>query len=251
MHAERMEGVHITNHEVEEKKLLTNNEDEDLQYYNYIKSLKDYNNRIGKVEKKLDVMESGKYERGSMLQRIFEPLVGSSKLENGVIYFEMLDKDVCHDCDEAKTRKLYELLKKDQLSDTEDGSDDARVVNAREKELQGYIDSDALRDRMENEFMAFLKGEKYDYVKDIRVAYSEDLATPLSAKIISTLPDHVFYDIKAPKESERETFHDNPWNPARRNPNINFFEMRKYDQYLQERSEMKKLNAGISHHRNY
>ena len=56
MHAERMEGVHITNHEVEEKKLLTNNEEEDLQYYNYIKSLKDYNNRIGKVEKKLDVI---------------------------------------------------------------------------------------------------------------------------------------------------------------------------------------------------
>ena len=126
--------MYITNHVAEEKKLLTFSEEDDIQYYNYVKSLKDYNNRIGKVEKKLAVMESGKYERGSLLQRVFEPLVGSVQLENGGIYFEILDKDVCHDLDEAKARKLYELLKADQLSDTEDGSDDARVINIREKE---------------------------------------------------------------------------------------------------------------------
>lgn len=182
-------------------------------------------------------MESGKYERGSLLQRIFEPLVGSIKLDNGSIYLEILDKDVTLDCDEEKARKRYELLKKDEMTDLDDGSDDTRIANVRERDNERNIERDLIRDKMEKEFGAYLKGEKYDYVSDIREAYQKDLSTPLEIKIFKNLPSYVFYDIKKPDEKSLENFTDNPWNPSRAHPNVNFFEMRKYEDWTKDREE--------------
>ena len=47
------------------------------------------------------------------MQRVFEPLAGAVNLPNGGLFMEIIDKDVALDCDEAKARKLYALLKED------------------------------------------------------------------------------------------------------------------------------------------
>lgn len=170
MHELKLKDVYITDHTPKVAKFSTTSEEEDQQYYNYMKSLEDHNSTLGKISSP-SLMDSGKYERGSLLQRVLEPLAGSKKLDNGSIYMEILDKDVASDCDEEKARKLYELLKEDQLCEGDDGSDDIRIANVKSKDLQNYVDSDSLRERMEKEFGLFLKGEKYSYVNDIREAY--------------------------------------------------------------------------------
>jgi predicted transcriptional regulator len=214
MHEEKLKDVYVTDHVPKTKQLLTTNEEEDAQYYAYMKSLSDYKKKVGHTKRYLNHLESGKYARGSMLQRVFEPLAGSIKQDNGTIFLEILDKDVTLDTDESKARQRYELLKNDEASDVESNSEDARVVAVREKDLEGYIDADALRAKMENEFQSFLKGEKYDVVSDLRNSFAADLSTPLSTKIIREMPDYVFYDIKTPRAAAEES-HNNPWNPQR------------------------------------
>lgn len=251
MHAEKLKDVFVTDHTPKVKQFLTTSEEEDQQYYNYMKSLSDYNKKLGHEGKPLNQMESGKYERGSMMQRVFEPLAGAVNISNGGLFMEIIDKDVALDCDEDKARKLYDLLKEDQLMEGDDGSDELRIANTKSQDLETYINTDSLRERMEKEFGLFLKGEKYSYVDDIRNAYQEDLATPMELKIIRTMPDHVFHDIKTPDKRLIETTEDNPWNPSRRNPNINFFEMRKEERWLTDKKELRKLDASLSRHRNY
>ena len=186
-----------------------------------------------------------------MMQRVFEPLAGAVNLPNGGLFMEIIDKDVALDCNEAKARKLYALLKEDQLTEGDDDGDEMRIANNKAKDLENYINTDALRGRMEKEFGLFLKGEKYSYVDDIRNAYQEDLSTPMELKIIRTIPDHVFYDIKTPNKKLVESPEDNPWNPSRANPNINFFEMRKEERWLDDKKSLRKLDASLSRHRNY
>ena len=251
MHKDKLKDVYITDHVAKTKQFMTTSEEEDEQYFNYMKSLQAYNKKIVQQDKPLNFMESGKYERGSLLQRIFEPLAGSMKLENGGIYLEIVDKDVAFDCNEESSRKRYELLKKDQVTDTDDDSDDTRIANVRERDNEGYIDADALSEKMQQEFECFLRGEKYDYVSDVRKVYQEDLSTSLEYKIFKTLPDYVFYDIKKPDEKLTDTLERNQWNPARRHPNTNFFEIRKYEDWKKDREEMRKLDASISRHMNY
>ena len=42
MHADELKDVYVTDHTPKVKKFNTNSESEDLQYYNYMKSLEDY-----------------------------------------------------------------------------------------------------------------------------------------------------------------------------------------------------------------
>lgn len=116
MHEEKLKDVYVTDHVPKTKQLLTTSEEEDAQYYAYMKSLSDYKKKVGHTKRYLNHLESGKYARGSMLQRVFEPLAGSIKQDNGTIFLEILDKDVTLDTDESKARQRYELLKNDEAS---------------------------------------------------------------------------------------------------------------------------------------
>jgi hypothetical protein len=52
----------------------------------------------------------------------------------------------------------------------------------------------------------------------------------LADKIFDTLPDHVFWDIKKPRNVDKE-IPVNPYNPFREYPFRDFFEFRDYEEY--------------------
>jgi hypothetical protein len=178
MHADKMKDVYVTDHVPKTKKYFTNSEEEDIEFYNYMKSLESYNATPN--VKKAAPSYSSKYERGSFLQRMLDPLAGSTRLENGTIFLEIVDKDIEHSLDEDRMRQRFDMLKNDEVADEEDGSEELQISLKRQGDDIDRVEMDALREKMENEFASFLKGEKYDYVKDMRKAYSAELATPLS-----------------------------------------------------------------------
>ena len=51
---------------------------------------------------------------------------------------------------------------------------------------------------LDKELGVFQNGEKYDYVKDLKDAHRQSLASNLEDKIFDTIPDHYFWDIKKP-----------------------------------------------------
>ena len=75
----------------------------------------------------------------------------------------------------------------------------------------------------------FKAGEKYDYVKDMKNAHSEGLKTSTANKILKTIPDHAFWDIKKPYKDALVSTVTNPWNPARRYQHDSFFDQRDYE----------------------
>ena len=237
-HQEKLKDIYVTDHVPKAKQFSTTSDEDDEQYYNYVKSLQDYNKRFESKGKSLNTMESGKYERGSLLQRMLEPLAGSQKLENGTVFLQVLDKDLQVECNEAKARQLYEFYKQDQACDSEDASDEIRIAMVRDRDAEADIERDTLRDKMDAEFELFLKGEKYDFVTDLRKSFDEELSTSLESKILKTIPEHVFWDIKKPLfDHSSEWYYDNKINPARKSGRNNFFTMRKEEEWLNDRKE--------------
>ena len=53
-------------------------------------------------------------------------------------------------------------------------------------------------DVLDRELRKFEKGEKYEYVKDLRRSYAAGLASSEAEKILKTIPAHAFWDIKKP-----------------------------------------------------
>lgn len=95
------------------------------------------------------------------------------------------------------------------------------------------------------EFDTFADGEKYDYVKDLRRTFDQSVSTPAALKIFKKLPAHVFWDIKKPQTPKHE-FYLNPFNPSRKYPYANFFEMRSHEDWIAEREQLRKLNPSVS-----
>jgi len=92
-----MKDVYITDHVYKPKKLNTLSEEEDQHFYEYAQSIEEYQ----QVESALSSQfESGKYPRGSLAQRIFEPLAGAKRDSNGTLVYELCEKDVAEAMDE-------------------------------------------------------------------------------------------------------------------------------------------------------
>ena len=87
-------------------------------------------------------------------------------------------------------------------------------------------------------------------MKDYRNAFDEGVKTTTVRKIMDTLPDHVFWDVKTPKNSA-EKYYINPYNPARSYQGSSFFDIRSNDQWMHDRHTNTKLNASISRFRQY
>jgi len=81
------------------------------------------------------------------------------------------------------------------------------------------------------ELGVFKDGEKYDFVKDLKDAYKNSLKTTTEDKILATIPDHVFWDIKKPLQ-KKAIIPKNRYNPFRGREYDNFFEMRDSEEYL-------------------
>jgi len=67
--------------------------------------------------------ESGKYEKGSIKQRIFEPLAGAKTLANGTLYYEVSEKEISRKIDETALRIFFNKVKDMEQIDAEDESE--------------------------------------------------------------------------------------------------------------------------------
>lgn len=83
-----MKDVYVTDHTPKDKKYFTTNAKEDEEFYRYKQSLAEYNSSINNESKKNPF---AKYEKGSLLQRIFDPFAGVERLPNGAIFYKVED----------------------------------------------------------------------------------------------------------------------------------------------------------------
>jgi len=169
------------------------------------------------------------------MQRIAEPLAGAKKLENGTRFVEIIDKDLSFELEQASSRENFEKVKDlgEAFEATEEDGEAIRTAlldSIPEDELERW---NAILDR---ELGKFKPGEEYDYATDMRRSFAKGLSTPEAYKILKTIPDHVFWDIKKPLNMEEKEPH-NKYNMARNYPNHDFFDTRQQEQWLRDRRE--------------
>ena len=103
---------------------------------------------------------------------------------------------------------------------------------------------------MVKELAVFGEGEEYNYSKDMKHAYQHSLKTNTESKIFSTLPDHLFWDIKTPQR-EKGHIRLNRYNAFRGREFNNFFEMRASEQYMDSQHKKPNRNDSVSMYRRY
>jgi hypothetical protein len=88
---EQMKDVYVTDHKRKAQKLLTFTEEEDEQFFKYHQSLNSYKEKVRIASK-----PALKFEKGSLQQRIFDPLAGATRNAQGTLVYEMVDRDFSH-----------------------------------------------------------------------------------------------------------------------------------------------------------
>lgn len=84
----------------------------------------------------------------------------------------------------------------------------------------------------------------------MRHAYSSSLRTTTEDKILETIPDHYFWDIKAP-QINCGTLRKNKYNPFRGREYENFFDMRAQEEFMKRQTYKDNLNDSVSTYRRY
>ncbi len=189
--------------------------------------------------------ESGRYERGSLKQRLFEPLAGAVKLENGTTFYEVSEKEI-----ETQVRKdiLRSQFERATSQEPIEAEDEAEVRAAMyDDAIAAGVDMEQWDQILARELDTFKPGEKYDYATDLRRTFDESLSEPLESKILKRMPAHVFWDIKTPRNSKQDLYL-NPYNTARKYPFETFFDMRNHEDWLKSRVEQRNINTSISRH---
>jgi len=80
---EKFKDVYVTDHSPVDPKYVTGGEEEDLDYFEYQKSLDAYH--ADDTKQKAAASGTSKYEKGSLMQRIMDPLADATRDENGSI----------------------------------------------------------------------------------------------------------------------------------------------------------------------
>lgn len=230
----KLDDVFVTDHQSTDEKYVTADDDEDLDFYEYQKSIDEYNSEEGQ---KTAFQAKSRYVQGSLLQKIMDPLAGSSVDENGSVMFTVKPTDVASllGDDEALKAEYERMLTKSEVWEVEEDDEDAFRLNLMqelEEDTAGFKvkDFEAVLDK---EFGIFAKGESYNYVKDIKEAYKDSLKTTTEDKIFNTLPEHVFWDIKKPLVKP-DLIMKNRYNPFRGREYGSFFEMRDSEKYMDQ-----------------
>ena len=99
---------------------------------------------------------------------------------------------------------------------------------------------------LDRELGKFEKGEKYEFVKDLRKSYAAGLASSEAEKIFKTIPAHVFWDIKKPLNSMDLKTYSNSYNPNRAYEKIDFFDTRTQEQWLKDKRGNRNINPTIT-----
>jgi predicted metalloprotease with PDZ domain len=76
--------------------------------------------------------------------------------------------------------------------------DQLRIALLNEMEANSPMTVDQFNEVLDKEFSVFKGGKKYDFVSDLRDAYAPGLEKSANEKILETIPDYVFWDIKTP-----------------------------------------------------
>ena len=194
------DDVYVTDHTTNGPKYTTAGEDEDNEYFEYQKSIDEYNNSNAKQT--TFGAKRSVYERGSLMQKIMDPFADSARDEHGSILHTVTQKEIDDLMgDDARLRAQYNKLK--TMSDVwdvdEEEEESFRLALLEELESNNSEFSvDEFHKVLDKELGVFVQGEKYSYTKDLKDAYRNSLKTSTEQKIFATIPDHVFWDIKTP-----------------------------------------------------
>lgn len=247
-----LKDVYVTDHKAEAKKYLTNGEEEDQDFYDYEQSLKDY---YAAGSASSGAAGSGKYARGSLMQRIVDPFAGSTRDAEGSIVIEVTDQELAAEQldSEERMRQRYERVASSAEAWDVDPEDEDAWRAALVDDLDGQNKHFKLEDFhavLDKELGVFAQGEKYNFSKDLKDAYKNSLATSLEHQMFKTIPDHVFWDIKKPL-IDSGFVRQNRYNPFRGREYSNFFEMRDAEEYLDMGKQHRNLNRSVSRHQQY
>mgnify|MGYP006875440797 CR=1 FL=1 len=190
------------------------------------------------------------------MQRMIDPFAGAPRDANGSIVYTVEDKELDQLLmygDEEKLRVQYEALKaKNEAWDMDEEEEESfRMAMLQElEENKTIFKADDFEKILTKELGVFSEGEKYSYVKDLKDAYRNSLKTTSEEKILSTIPDHVFWDIKKPLQ-KKAIMPKNRYNTFRGREYDNFFEMRDSEEYLDRMKKKDNRNDSISIYRRY
>ena len=230
---------------------MTTSKKEDEEFFRYKQALQEYNSE---PLPSLTLPKKERYEKGSLLQRVFDPLAGAQRLDNGALFYKLEDKELNSELEnEEKLRAEFERLKSSNSSSLEVSEDDAnelRIALLQEMEQNSPFSLDEFNEILDKEFSVFKNGDNYSYVKDIRDAFSGSLERSASERILDTIPDHVFWDIKKPQLKEEQRFM-NPYNSFRKYHVSSFFDSREYEEYMDRRTRKNNIRDGVSTYRRY
>jgi quinol monooxygenase YgiN/DNA-binding transcriptional MerR regulator len=245
---DQWQNLYVTDHKKKAEKLLTHSDEEAEAFFKYKQALNAYK---AEAPKPVVAKPKRKYEKGSLAQRIFDPLADAVRDEEGTLNYTVEDKELKMQLNEDRLRKLYNAYTNQEAIDgaLDEDDEELRAALMEEADLENFPVDD-WNDMLDRELSVFKNGEKYNFVKDLQDAYADGLKTPLSQKILSTVPAHAFWDIKKPIGMS-EHLPMNEYNPARAPHGANFFDIRSNYAYFKEREEKLSLKPSVTDQVNY
>jgi hypothetical protein len=98
--------------------------------------------------------------------------------------------------------------------------------------------------------LGIFKDGEYNFTKDLKSAYHRSLRTTTEQKILETIPDHYFWDIKTPQK-QQPFIRQNRYNPFRGREFENFFDMRASENYMKRHHHKDNINDSTTIYRRY
>jgi hypothetical protein len=99
-----MKDVYITDHVKKTQRFHTKNAAEDKDFFKYSQSVAEFNATSSTPETSTQLDYNSKYKRGSLAQRMFDPLASAKRLPNGTLFVEVSEAEL-GDMSEDRLRK--------------------------------------------------------------------------------------------------------------------------------------------------
>ena len=109
----KTDNLYVTDHVKVEPKLITGSEEEDEDFYNYEKSVAEYNSTVSTHTLQGGRATAGRFIRGSLMQRITDPFDGAARDEDGAIIYKVTEDELSRfeSLDDEALKKAYETGK--------------------------------------------------------------------------------------------------------------------------------------------
>ena len=135
-------------------------------------ALKNYN---ADMHKGAHLKKATKYRKGSLAQKLFEPLATAVKDENGTYNMDIEECEITKVDEETLRRKWEHAKKTNEIFEGETEDDDFR--NQLMEDLQAdNVSLEKWNKIIAEELGVFKEDEKYDYVTDLKRNFEDKLA---------------------------------------------------------------------------